>query len=150
VSPMLINIPTSGAMGERLAQVDAAVQAHRAAATGPPPIALLGGLFRLLARFGGYRFYMNHQRRFHTLVTHVRGPVDPVTLGGHQVDSAIPVGVGEGGNMTAYFEVLSYAGVLTIAIIVDPDHGPDLKALTHRLQSELESIIAPLSRKEPC
>ena len=142
VSPMLVNIPTSGDVGERLAQVEAAVRAHRAAATGPPPIAILGGLFRLLARLGGYRFYMNHQHRFHTLVTHVRGPVDPVTLGGHLVNAAIPVGVGEGGNMTAYFEVLSYAGVLTIAMIVDPDHGPNLDDLTRRLQSELDSIIA--------
>jgi diacylglycerol O-acyltransferase / wax synthase len=142
VSPMLVNIPISGDLAERLAQVGAAVQAHRAAATGPPPIAVLGGLFRLLARLGGYRFYMNHQHRFHTLVTHVRGPVDPVTLGGHEVDAAIPAGVGEGGNMTAYFEVLSYAGVLTIAMIVDPDHGPDLDDLERRLQSELDSIIA--------
>jgi diacylglycerol O-acyltransferase / wax synthase len=118
------------------------VQAHRAAATGPPPIAILGGQFRLLARLGGYRFYMNHQLRFHTLVTHVRRPVDPVTLGGHQVDAAIPAEVGEGGNMTAYFEVLSYAGVLTIAMIVGPDHGPDLDDLERRLQSALDSIIA--------
>jgi diacylglycerol O-acyltransferase / wax synthase len=44
--------------------------------------------------------------------------------------------------MTVYFEVLSYAGVLTIAVIVDPDHGPDLDDLTHRLQTELDSIIA--------
>jgi diacylglycerol O-acyltransferase len=146
VSPMLVNIPTSGDVGERLAQVEAAVQAHRAAATGPPPIAILGGLFRLLARLGGYRFYMNHQHRFHTLVTHVRGPVDRVTLGGHQVNAAIPVGVGEGGNMTAYFEVLSYGGVLTIAMIVDPDHGPDVDDLRCRLQSELDSIIASVDR----
>ena len=142
VSPMLVNIPISGDLAERLAQVEAAVQAHRAAATGPPPIAILGGLFRLLARLGGYRFYMNHQHRFHTLVTHVRGPVDPVTLGGHQVDAAIPAAVGEGGNMTAYFEVLSYAGVLTIAMIVDPDHGPDLDDLERRLQREFDSIIS--------
>ena len=69
-------------------------------------------------------------------------PLEPVTLGGHQVDAAIPVGVGEGGNMTAYFEVLSYAGMLTITMIVDPDHGPDLDDLARRLQSELDSIIA--------
>ena len=141
VSPMLVDVPTSGDVSERLAQVEAAVRAHKAAATGPPPIATLGGVFRFLARLGGYRLYMNHQRRFHTLVTHVRGPAEPATLGGHQVHAAIPVGVGEGGNTTVYFEVLSYAGVLTIAIIADPDHAPDLDDLTHRLQSELESII---------
>jgi diacylglycerol O-acyltransferase / wax synthase len=142
VSPMLVDVPTGGDVGERLAQVESAVRAHKEAATGPPPIAIMGGLFRLLARLGGYRFYMNHQHRFHTLVTHVRGPIEPVRLGGNEVIAAIPVGVGEGGNMTAYFEVLSYAGMLTIAVIVDPDHGPDLDDLARRLKDELNSIIA--------
>ena len=142
VSPMVVNVPTIGGVAERLAQVEGSVRAHREAATGPPPIAILGGLFRLLARLGVYRFYMNHQRRFHTLVTHVRGPVEPVRLGGYEITAAIPVAVGEGGNATVSFEVLSYAGVLTITVIVDPDHGPDVDDLACRLQSELDSIIA--------
>jgi hypothetical protein len=142
VSPMLVNVPTSGGVSERLAAVEAAVRAHKAAAAGPPPIAVLGGLFRLLARLGGYRFYMNHQRRFHTLVTHVRGPADPVRLAGHEVSAAIPVAVGEGGNTTVYFGVLSYVGTLTIAAIVDPDHGPDLEDLIRRLRRELDVIMA--------
>jgi diacylglycerol O-acyltransferase / wax synthase len=139
---MLVDVPARGNLVERLAQVEAAVRAHKAAATGPAPIAILGGAFRFLARLGGYRFYMKHQHRFHTLVTHVRGPAEPVTLAGHQVSAAIPIGVGDRGNMTVYFEVLSYAGALTIAVFVDPDHGPDLGGLTHLLRSELDSIIA--------
>ena len=74
VSPMLVNVPNSGGVGERLARVEAVVHAHKEAATGPAHIAILGGLFRLAAMLGGYRFYMNHQHRLHTLVTHVRGP----------------------------------------------------------------------------
>jgi WS/DGAT C-terminal domain len=50
--------------------------------------------------------------------------------------------------MTVYFVVLSYAGVLTIALIVDPDHGPHLDDLTGRWQNELDSIIASPWRKE--
>jgi diacylglycerol O-acyltransferase / wax synthase len=142
VSPMLVEVPTSGAVRERLAQVEAAVRAHKAAATGPPPIAIMGGLFRVVAKLGGYRFYMNHQRRFHTLVTHVRGPAEPLTLNGHPISEAVPVAIGERGNMTVSFEALSYAGMLTITVIVDPEHGPDLDDLTRRLQHELDSIIA--------
>jgi hypothetical protein len=141
VSPMLASVPTTGEVAERLAQVAAGVRAHRAAATGPPPIAVLGGLFRLLARLGGFRFYMNHQRRFHTLVTHVRGPAEPVSLGGHPISAAIPIAVAEGGNMTVSFEVLSYAGVLTISAIVDPDSGPDLGELISHLRRELDLIM---------
>ena len=44
--------------------------------------------------------------------------------------------------MTVYFEVLSYAGVLTIAVLVDPDRGPDIDELTHRLPNEFDLIIA--------
>ena len=76
VSPLLVDVPTVGTVGERLMRVEADVRAHRAAASGPAPIAILGGLFRLIARLGGYRYYMSHQRRFHTLVTHVRGPIE--------------------------------------------------------------------------
>jgi hypothetical protein len=57
------------------------------------------------------------------------------------VSVAIPVAVDEGGNTTIYFEVLSYADVLTIAAIVDPDHGPDLDDLIRRLQKELDVIM---------
>jgi hypothetical protein len=84
---------------------------------------------------------MEHQHRFHTLVTHVRGPAEPVRLGGHEVSMAIPVAVANGGNTTVYFQVLSYAGSLTIAAIVDPDHGPDPDDVIRRLGDELEMIM---------
>jgi len=48
--------------------------------------------------------------------------------------------------MTVYFEVLSYAGVLTISVIGDPDHGPDLDDLTRLLENELDVIIASPDR----
>jgi hypothetical protein len=44
--------------------------------------------------------------------------------------------------MTVYFEVLSYAGMLTIAVIVDPDHGPDIDDLTYQLRNEFDLITA--------
>jgi diacylglycerol O-acyltransferase len=119
----------------------AQVRAHRDSATGPPPIAVLGGLFRLLAALGGYRWYMNHQHRMHTLVSHVRGPTQPVSLGGHPVRSAIPAAIGQGGNITVAFEVLSYAGTVTISAVVDADHFPDLDVLTDGLRAELDQII---------
>lgn len=87
---------------------------------------------------GGYRWYMNHQRRFHTLVSHVRGLAEPVTFAGAEVTSAIPAGVAEGGNITVYFEALSYAGTLTA--ITDPrplprprhpDRRPELDKIIH-------------------
>jgi hypothetical protein len=49
--------------------------------------------------------------------------------------------VAEGGNATVYFEVLSYAGVVTIAAIVDPDHFPDLDVLVEGLRAETDLIV---------
>jgi len=141
VSPMLVTVPAAGTVPDRLAQVAAQVRAHKVAATGPPPIAVLGWLFRPLAALGGYRWYMNHQHRFHTLVSHVRGPAVPVTFAESPITSAIPVGVGPGGNIPVYFEVLSYAGTLTITATVDPSHFSDLDVLTAALRAELDLII---------
>jgi len=141
VSPMLVPVPAAGDMARRLEQTAARVRARKAAATGPPPIAVLGWLFRPLAALGGYRWYMNHQHRLHTLVSHVRGPEEPVTFGGSPVVSAIPVAVADNGNVTAYFEVLSYAGTLTLTAITDPAHFPDPGALTDALRAELDQII---------
>jgi hypothetical protein len=41
-----------------------------------------------------------------------------------------------------YFEVLSYAGTLTVTAITDPDHFPDLDTLTDALRAELDVIVA--------
>ncbi|MGB8382775.1 MAG: wax ester/triacylglycerol synthase domain-containing protein, partial [Dermatophilaceae bacterium] len=85
VSPLLVPVPTTGELADRLRAVATHVRTTRSLATGPPPIALLGWAFRPLARLGGYRWYMNHQHRLHTLVTHVRGPAEHLTFGGVRV-----------------------------------------------------------------
>ena len=148
VSPIIVPVPVTGDVGLRLVQVATEVRARKAAATGPPPIAVLGWLFRRLAALGGYRWYMNHQRRFHTLVSHLRGPDEPLAFGGSTIRSAVPVGVAEGGNATVYFEVLSYAGAVTIAVIVDPDHFPDLDVLVEGLRAEADLIVRSARQDE--
>ncbi|MBC6445916.1 wax ester/triacylglycerol synthase domain-containing protein [Actinokineospora xionganensis] len=141
VSPLLVQVPTAGDVGQRLRTVAAEVRAHKAEATGPPPIAVLGWLFRPLAALGGYRWYMNHQHRLHTLVSHVRVPGGRLAFDGSPITSAIPLALADGGNMTACFDVVSYAGTMTVTAIVDPDHFPDLETLTAGLRAELDLII---------
>lgn len=148
VSPIIVPVPVTGDVGLRLVQVATEVRARKAAATGPPPIAVLGWLFRRLAALGGYRWYMNHQRRFHTLVSHLRGPDEPLAFGGSTIRSAVPVGVAEGGNATVYFEVLSYAGAVTIAAVIDPDHFPDLDVLVEGLRAETDLIVRSARQDE--
>ena len=140
VSPIIVPVPVTGAVGDRLSRTAAEVRARKSAATGPAPIAVAGWLFRPLAALGGYHWYMNHQHRFHTLVSHLRGPAEPLTFGGREITGAVPVGVAEGGNATVYFEVLSYRGTLTISAIVDPDSFPDLDVLSDGLRAELDLV----------
>src|SRR5215470_12761766 len=142
VSPLLVPVLAAGDPIGRLQQVAAYVRAHKAEAAGPAPIAVLGWLFRALAALGGYRWYMYRQHRLHSLVSHGRGPVAPFTFGGCPIVSAIPVSVGEAGNGTVYFQVLSYAGTVTISVLADPDHFPELNALARALRAELD-LISP-------
>jgi len=142
VSPLVVTVPVTGPLGSRLARVAADVRRRRAAAAGPAPIAVLGGAFRLLAALGGYRWYMTHQRRMHTLVSYVRGPAGPVSLGGAVVRAMIPVAVGGASNITVTFLALSYDGSLAVTAVVDSDGCPELEPLGRALGAELDAIAA--------
>jgi diacylglycerol O-acyltransferase len=98
---------------------------------------MFGPLFRVLAAVGAYRYYLRHQRRFHTIVSNLRGPSEVRTLAGSTVESIIPISVGELGNVAVTFVGLTYAGTLTITAIVDPAAFPDLPLLLSALQEEL-------------
>jgi hypothetical protein len=50
------------------------------------------------------------------------------------------VGLGEAGNATVCFEVLSYAGTVAVTAVADPDRFPDLAALAAALHDELDLV----------
>ena len=66
----------------------------------PRPSPCSAGCSGRWPRLGGYRWYINHQRRLHTLVSHLRGPVEPISFDGRRIDAAVPIIVGESGNST--------------------------------------------------
>jgi diacylglycerol O-acyltransferase / wax synthase len=142
VAPLLVSVPTTGRLPDRIARVAEAVRRHRTLATGPAPIAVLGPLFRLTAALGGYRWYMTHQHRLHTLVSFVRGPRQPVRFAGAEVRGIIPLVVGGATNITVAFVALSYGDTLTVAAVADPDRCPDLAALGRALQEELDNLAS--------
>ena len=130
------------ATGDRFARLDAiagttrtAKQTSRAAST-----ALLGPIFRLLARLGIFRWFINHQRLVHTFATNLRGPDAQLFFLDAPVIDVIAIAVVTG-NVSVSFAALSYAGTLDVTVIADPDTCPDLHTLSDAVQDELDQLI---------
>jgi diacylglycerol O-acyltransferase len=64
-----------------------------------------------------------------------------VRLLGARVREVVPVTTTTG-NAPVVFGALSYAGVLTLTVVVDPDIYPELDALVTDLPAELDALCA--------
>jgi WS/DGAT/MGAT family acyltransferase len=140
VVPLVVGLPTGGDPRTRIERISAIVRAARGRLTGPPLVVLLGPVFQAIAGLRLYRTYLNHQRRFHTLVSNVKGPKAKVSIGRVPVRELVGVSVAESGNVTVNFLALSYAGSLTVTIVAEPDLVPDLEELASLLQAELDAL----------
>ncbi|WP_120339719.1 wax ester/triacylglycerol synthase domain-containing protein [Cryobacterium soli] len=133
-----LRIPAVGDPDERLRRVAALTRTAKRTARGAST-ALIGPLFRLLARLGLYRRFIDGQRLIHTFTSNVRGPAEPLTLVGCPITALLPLSAATG-NVTVAFAALSYAGTLVITIVADPDACPDLQALREALVTELAAL----------
>ena len=102
----------------------------------------MGLVFRVLSRLGLFRLFVEHQRLVHTFETNLRGPAEPVSLGGHLVAAIIPAAVNPG-NIGVSFDVLSYAGVLGVTLVTDPEIVMETDTLTDELAHVFASLISP-------
>ena len=138
VGVLPVAVPTSGPPAVRLAAL-----ARRTAGRRPAPRAasgvLLDAAFRLVAATGALHWLIDHQHLVTTFVTNLRGPEQPVTLMGATVEQVVPVTTTTG-NVPVVFGALSYAGVLTLTIVTDPDACPELDALAADLRAEVEAL----------
>jgi hypothetical protein len=139
VAPILVCAPTTGDRPDRLERIAAAVRAGRAAATEPPPAGIATVMWSA-SRLGLLRRYLTHQRRMHTMVSSLHGPDRPITLAGSPVVSIVPLASAETGNVRVSFDVLSYAGTITVTAMADPGTVPDLSTLSSALGAELAEL----------
>ena len=139
VAPILVPVPVTGGLPQRLERVAATVRTGRAAATQPPPAGVATAMW-WAARLGLLRRYMTRQRRMHTMVSSIHGPDEQITVGGSTVVSIVPLVSAETGNVRVSFDVLSYAGTVTITAVADPDTVPDLPDLAAALHRELNAL----------
>jgi diacylglycerol O-acyltransferase / wax synthase len=130
-----VRLPTTGAFSDRLAAVSATMRAAKQHERGAST-AVLGPVFRLLARLGGYQYFIDHQSFVHTFVSSLRGPDAPISLLGCRVLDVVPLSVATG-NITVSFTALSYDNRLVITLTSDPETCPDADRLCSALRSQL-------------
>jgi diacylglycerol O-acyltransferase len=138
VGAVPVLVPADGELFRRLVRTAAVTRSAKQTSRGAS-MAILGPLFRLLARLGLFAWFINRQRLVHTFVTNLRGPEVPLAFVGSTVDAIAAVAVVTG-NVTVSFAAISYAGTVTVTVVADPDAGPDLAALHRALEGQLDRL----------
>jgi diacylglycerol O-acyltransferase / wax synthase len=134
-----IAVPTLEDDSARLAEIVRLTRTTRglvrASSAGP-----LGLAFRTLSRLGLFQTFIEHQRLVHTFESNVRGPTEALSFGGHRISAVVPAAVNPG-NIGVSFDVLSYAGVLTVTVVTDPDIVTDPDQLTQALNRVFTRLV---------
>jgi len=133
-----VTVPTTGEPTQRLAAI-ARITRDRKTATPGSSSALLGPVFRTLAKIGIFGWFINRQRMISTFVSNLRGPEHRLTFCRMPVVDVIPVPMITG-NITVAFAALSYAGGLNVTVIADPKLCPDLSDLVAAVQRESDVL----------
>lgn len=137
VSGMRVPLPLADVDDfDRLDLIAGATVTERAKNVDVNRIKLFQGFWRALAALRLHNWFVRHQRMVNLYVTNVAGPALPVHLLGSPVQAVIPIPP-LGGNIPIGFGVFSYAGTLSIALVVEPDLVPDAESLVSGLVSSL-------------
>ena len=140
VGVMAVRVPTHGSAAARIGRIAATTRAQKSTARGASA-SLVAPAFRLVAAVGLFRWMIDHQRLVNAFLTSMRGPQQPLTLGGITVRRIVPVTLATG-NVPVAFAALSYAGLITVAVNGDPDVVTDIDALAGIVAEELGSLQA--------
>lgn len=138
VGVMPVRAPVHGSVPARLARVAELTRAQKTQARGASA-ALVGPVFRLLAAARLFRWFVDRQRLVNSFLTNMPGPTAPLTFAGARVLRIIPVTI-TAGNVGVAFAALSYAGRLTVSVIVDPDVVPESDAVAEAVAGELRAV----------
>jgi WS/DGAT/MGAT family acyltransferase len=133
-----IRLPATGAPLDRLKAVAGITRVEKLSARGAST-AVLGPLFRAVARVGMYQWFVDHQRVVHTFVTNLKGPTSALSLGGSPILDIVPLTIAVG-NVTVSFTVLSYTGRLTVTIVSDLTTCSDRDVLRDALAAEFAAV----------
>ena len=145
VSVLLVEVPALADPVERLAALIGITGRSRLSRERGASAALLGPMFRLSGRLGVFRWFVDRQHLVTTFVTNLRGPGTPMAFLGASITGIVPI-TAITGNVTVSFAALSYAGTLTVTLVADPEHCPDLPLVAAELQDQLDTLVAVQER----
>ena len=130
ISAMLVRLPIGAApAAERLLEVAGAERANKEHGQAQATHLLLSSLNTLPpAAVSAASHLVRHQPFVNMVVTNVPGPDVPLYVLGARMLEAIPL-VPLGGNLSVGVAALSYNGVFTIGVFVDPNACPDADVL---------------------
>ncbi len=133
-----VSLPLNGTARQRLPVVADITRARKTDIPGASA-ALYGPFARTLAALGVFGWFIGHQRLVNTFLTNVRGPAEPLAVGGHRITELLPVSP-ISGNVGVGFAVLGYVGRLTITVVADPGRCPEADRLARLVQDQLDAL----------
>ena len=138
VGVMAVRVPTGGPVGTRVDHIARVTRAQKTGRRGSSA-AVVAPAFRLIASLGLFRVMIDRQPWVNTFLTTMRGPDQPLAIGGATIRRMIPVTIATG-NVGVAFAALSYAGTLTVSVITDPDVVPEQDLLASAVARELHAL----------
>ncbi|MFV9458059.1 wax ester/triacylglycerol synthase domain-containing protein [Rhodococcus sp. NM-2] len=139
VGVMPVRVPLVGSFQERLTTVSGVTRVQKMRTRGSSS-ALIGPLFRILAALRLFRWFVDRQRLVNSFLTNLPGPPGQLVIAGAPITGITPITV-TAGNVGVAFAALSYAGTLTVTIIVDPDVVPEVRELAAALHEQFRAAI---------
>lgn len=130
--------PPEGSVADGLAALARDTRRRKARITGSTWW-LTVQLSRAMGALGVYRRFVERQRSITTLLTNMRGPVEPLTLLGRRVTRAVPVATLVG-NVTATVAALSCGGRLVVTVMCSPEAATWTDVLADDLRDGLAAV----------
>jgi WS/DGAT/MGAT family acyltransferase len=149
MSAMLVRLPIGAAPAvERLREVAEAERSRKEHGQAQATHLLLSSLNTMPPMAVSAASRLMHRQPFVNLVvTNVPGPAVPLYMLGARMLEVIPL-VPLGGNLSVGVAALSYNGVFTIGVFVDPGACPDADVLTEGIGRCFAQLLDP-GRQEP-
>jgi hypothetical protein len=132
---MPVRVPLRPPADRAVAEVARRTTAMRSSRRGSSS-ALIAPAFSTLAALNLFGPMIDRQRLVNSFLTNMRGPQQPLALGGAGIGHIAAVTMAAG-NVAVAFAALSYAGRLAVTVIVDPDIAPEIDLLATVVRDEL-------------